>query len=306
MEFKRPQKAPTESIRLDQVIYPILASYKLDGIRGATVNGEMRSNTMTRTPSQVAQNMADLIRIHTPFIVDGELVVKPYHRDEGDHAARNADEGQIYRESMSAVQTGSSLVPLTFFVFDLFSNNPYIRRLEGLRKIVDGLHKDIVVIEQREIHNEDDLLEFESQAIDRGYEGLMLRTFSGQYKAGRCTLKEYNIFKFVRHVELQAEVLGVYERMHNANEALEDNFGNTKRSTHQANKVGLGTLGGFHLRHTESGVEFDCGTGKGLDLPTRAQFWANPPISEIHRIRSKPFPTGEKPRQPIWIGRDAA
>ena len=45
IKFK-PQLAPNESVDLDNIKYPILASYKLDGIRCLFIKGEMLSRSL--------------------------------------------------------------------------------------------------------------------------------------------------------------------------------------------------------------------------------------------------------------------
>lgn len=284
----RPQKAPSESIRLDQLVYPMLASYKLDGIRCTIIDGEPRSTSNKPLPTAWA-------RLHycAPQFegVDGELVIK------------NPTPGKVYTESMSAVMTKGDMTPLVFHVFDILDSGPYAMRLFVLRQVYSG-RPNVNVIEQRHISNEAELLAFEKEALDAGHEGVMIRSLDRYYKQGRCTLKEYNIFKFVRHMTGEFRITGFYEQMENTNEKVIAETGLSKRSTHQANKIGKGTLGGFHCEETKTGVAFDIGTGDGLDRVLRDDIWQNQSkyITRIGKYKSKPYGVKDKPRQPIWIG----
>lgn len=289
MEHFRPQKAPSESIKLEDVVYPCYVSFKLDGIRGTVLSQSMRSTTNTELPTAWAKKYFCIPQLEG---VDGELV------------AANAAPGRVYNDSMSAVMTHGGMEPLTFYAFDLIDELiPYNRRLERLRDICAGVPY-VVVLEQRIIHNAEELLEYEEFALAQGYEGLMIRYGSRYYKFGRCTAKEANIFKFVRHVYAEAEIIGFYEQMENTNAKTISGTGHSKRSTHKAGKVGKNTLGGFHCRNLADGVLFDLGTGKGLDAATRKQIWDNQNdyLSMIARYKSKPYGKKDKPRQPIWDG----
>ncbi len=288
MDKFAPQKAPSESIRLEDVVYPCYVSFKLDGIRGTVIEQSMRSTSNTELPSAWAKKYFCVPELEW---VDGELV------------AANAAPGRIYNDSMSAVMTQGGMEPLTFYVFDLISGLPYEKRLSDLQVLCAGM-PHVVVLEQRIIYNEQELLEYEEFALAQGYEGLMIRYGDKYYKFGRCTAKEVNIFKFVRHIYAEAEVIGFYEQMANTNAKTVSGTGHSKRSTHKAGKVGKNTLGGFHCRNLADGVLFDLGTGKGLDAATRKQIWENQNdyLSMIARYKSKPYGKKDKPRQPIWDG----
>lgn len=282
----RPQKAPSESIKLEEIVYPCYVSFKLDGIRCTIVEGSPRSTTNTELPSLWAKT-----QYNTLEGVDGELI------------ATNAKPGRIYNDSMSAVMTHGGIEPLTFYVFDLLTSGSYEWRLDHLRTKCKG-HPNVVVLEQRIIKSQEELLAYEEFALSQGYEGLMIRYGNKPYKMGRTTLREFNIFKFVRHIYAEAEVIGFYEQMENTNEKVAAATGLSKRSSHAAGKIGKDTLGGFHCRNLADDVLFDLGTGKGLDAATRKHIWLNQNdyLGAIARYKSKPYGKKDKPRQPIWDG----
>lgn len=288
MKLWRPQKAPTLSIKQEQIEYPMLASYKLDGFRCTIIDQSPQSTSNIPLPTQWAR----VHYCHPDFEgIDGELVKV------------NPTPGRVYNETYSAVMTHGSMEPLVFHVFDIVEGGYYGGRLERLQKLCYDMDH-IQVLEQRPVSNWEEVLEFEEEALSKGYEGVMLRSRSAYYKQGRCTLNEYNIFKLVRHLSAEAEILGVYEQLENTNEKLISETGLSKRSTHKAGKVGKNTLGGFYCRNLTDGVEFKMGTGRGLDAKTREEIWHNQEqyIGRIARYICKPYGKKDKPRQPIWNG----
>jgi DNA ligase-1 len=104
-----------------------------------------------------------------------------------------------------------------------------------------------------------------------------------------------------RFVDDEAVLVDVLEKQHNQNEATQDAFGRTKRSTCQDGKVGAGTAGTLIVRNAD-GLEF--GVGTGLDDALRAQIWANVDAYKGQLVKFKYFPVGvkEKPRHPVFLG----
>jgi DNA ligase-1 len=177
----------------------------------------------------------------------------------------------------------------------------YFIRWKLLKKRVKDL-KDarILVLDQRVITNEVELLVYEQEALDAGYEGLMLRTMNGGYKHGTSTENEGLLLKMKRFEDAEAKIIGFTERMHNENE--KDAHG--KRGTSKAGKSGLGTLGSLlvvGINGKYKGVEFDCPVPRPED---QALIWSNRPafVGQICKYKFFPSGTKDKPRFPGFIG----
>jgi DNA ligase-1 len=264
--------------------YPVIASPKLDGIRALVINGQLVSRTLKPIPNQYVQKLFSGL----PEGTDGELICGAANQDP-------------YRRTVSAVMSEDGEPDVCYHVFDNFlSEGPFDVRLCDVRKLTG--YRNIVVVTQMRITNVAQLEEFEEGMIESGYEGTMIRSVDGPYKFGRSTVKEGYLLKLKRYRDSDAEIIGTYELMHNGNEAMTNALGRTERSSHQANKTGLDSLGGFELRDVHSGVEFRCGTG--LTAADREQMWGmrNDLIGQI--IKYKYFPVGskEKPRHPVFLG----
>lgn len=270
---------------LSKVRFPVLASPKLDGIRATVRNNVVYSRSNKPIPNRYIQ--AKLGKFDG---LDGELVVGP------------ANAHDVMRQTMSGVMSEDGEPDFKFHCFDLLDdlNDTYSNRLHALqRRLPKSPH--VLLHQQEIIHTLEQLLTFEAQVLDQGYEGLILRNPLGPYKQGRSTVKEGYLLKVKRFVDSEALVIGFEERMHNANEATVSELGRTKRSSHKAGLVGRGDLGALACRSAD-GVEFSIGTG--FDDDQRAAIWNNRAEFLGKFAKFKYFPVGvkEAPRHPVFLG----
>jgi hypothetical protein len=122
----------------------------------------------------------------------------------------------------------------------------------------------IKMVPTQNIEDDAALLRYEQKMLAEGYEGVMVRDPAQPYKFGRSYPKDGTLLKVKRFVDFEAEVIGVYEQMHNGNEATTNLLGRTERSSRADGKTGMGVLGGLQLRALNgpwAGTEFRCGTG---------------------------------------------
>jgi DNA ligase-1 len=158
------------------------------------------------------------------------------------------------------------------------------------------------LLEPITLENEAQLEQIEAQWLAQGYEGVMMRHTSGPYKCGRSSMNEGYLMKLKRFSDAEAVVIGFQEEMFNANVAMKDAFGRTKRSSHAGNKTGKGTLGALIVRRESDGVEFNVGTG--MDNATRLEIWENQGKYLNQLVKYKWFQVGtdERPRHPVFLG----
>lgn len=300
---------------LAKLAWPQIAQRKLDGIRATVQNGVVLSRTLKPIPNlEVQRVLGDLEGF------DGELIVgDPAHPD-------------CYRRTASFVMAPDKpwpdvSEPWTFYVFDLIDRGPdaayafrYARLSLAVGHLDDRPEADYVrLVENVRVDSPAALDAIEAAWLAEGHEGVILRDPSAPYKHGRSG-KTGPLLKVKRFIDFEAEVIGVYEEMHNANEAKTNALGRTERSSSQAGKWGKGTLGGLVLRALNgpaAGVEFRCGTG--FDAATRRDLWLksgvgidfsdlSTPIERsalnglIAKIKSFPIGTKDKPRHPVFLG----
>jgi DNA ligase-1 len=271
---------------LKRLQYPVLASPKLDGVRATFQAGTL----VTRSLKPLANKFIDSVFtcIHP---LDGELIV-------GDPRSKS-----VFRDTMKVVSAHTAdITDLQFYVFDLVTSDfPFRDRLAFTIQAIQD-NKRFVHVPHALVVNETELLKMEEIMLEQGYEGLMLRDPLGPYKFGRSTVAEGTLLKLKRKMRSEAVVTGFVEQMHNGNEAKLDNLGYTERSSHQANKVPMDTLGALQVRDLITGVDFNIGTG--FTFADRDEIWKNQD-QYLHRIASYEYlPIGvkDRPRHPTFVG----
>jgi DNA ligase-1 len=215
---------------------------------------------------------------------------------------------------MSPNKTGAAW---TYMVFDIWNhsgtNAERRAALEGMAATLAGYGVNIRVVPTWEVADLAELELIEAECLKQGLEGVIARKPEARYKFGRSSPKNGPLWKIKRFIDFEAEVIGVYEKMHNDNVAMTNALGRTERSTAKAGLRPAGTLGGFKLRAINGpaeGIEFRCGTG--FDDEQRRDLWraymdcavrqTNTPIGRVAKIKSFPIGVKDKPRFPVFLG----
>ena len=248
---------------LDTLRMPVLCSPKLDGIRALTIDGELLSRKFKPIPNDYVRNMLSGL----PDGLDGELIAV----------------GGNFNSCQSAFMSIKGEPQFKYYLFDYVSgelSEPAYERLLKLQLLVENIKEAhphfediLVVVEQNMVHNLDELMAYEEKYVQEGYEGLMIRSLAGKYKCGRSTTREQILLKLKRWVDAEARIIGFEEKMHNENEAKEDELGHIKRSSCKEGMIPANTLGAFITRELESGVVVNVGSG--LDDELRQKIWDN-------------------------------
>jgi DNA ligase-1 len=266
--------------------FPILASPKLDGIRAIVKDEALLSRKLLEIPNRHVFGQLSRKEFHG---LDGELIV-------GSSTAANS-----YTATMSGVMSEGGAPLVTFWVFDRWDlSSVYTYRRDRLpsRMELDGVV--IKRLKHELINSLEELQIYEQHVLSRGYEGVMLRDPQGRYKFGRSTAREFALMKLKRFEDSEAEIIGIVEQKHNANEATINALGRMKRSSHKANKIPKGTTGALECRDLKTRVTFEIGTG--MDDAIRAKFWEDPPIGRIAKYKFQPTGVKNKPRFPVFLG----
>jgi len=266
---------------LSTLRYPLLASAKLDGIRAIVIDGVVMSRTLKPIPSKYVQEAFG----HLEHF-DGELIV-------GEPTSKT-----VYRDTVSHVMSRDKQdFDVRFYVFDHVASpdDAYRTRANRLRK-----DDRVEILPQQHVSTLEQLRTAEDYLLDQGYEGLILRDESAPYKFGRSTAKQGYLLKLKRFVDAEAEVIGFEERMHNGNVATVDALGHTKRSSHQANKTGLGDLGALVCRFGGHVVNI----GTGFDAAERKTIWNNRSkyLGKLAKFKFFDYGVKDSPRHPVFLG----
>lgn len=265
---------------LSALVFPILASAKLDGIRALVIDGVVMSRRFKPIPNLFVQKKFGRPEFEG---YDGELIVGPPGAKD------------CYRRTMSGCMSMDGCPDVELHAFDsiLEPHRPYNERIV----MVQEKHR----VEQVSCGSLSDVLECEEYFLEQGYEGLMLRAPQGKYKEGRSTVREGILMKLKRFSDAEFEVVGYEERMHNGNEGVRDAVGRLKRSSHQENMSGRGDLGALIVKGADGQISR---VGSGFTDDERRQLWENPDAMMGRIAKIKYFAVGVKdlPRHPVFLG----
>lgn len=272
-----------------KIIYPVLGTPKLDGIRGLIVDGKALTRSFKPIPNRFIRAKLEAT---CPSGFDGEIVVK----------------GKLFNDISSDVMSEDGEPDFTYVVFDycIDPKESYQMRMEKLSK--HAFHyPDIPNVEYlfpTTINNAAELDQFEEKCLADGYEGIIFRSWNSPYKFGRSTEREGYMLKLKRFTDSEGIILSLEEQMHNNNEATKDVFGHTDRRSCQANLIPADTLGKFWVKDVYSGVEFGIGTGKGLTKELRKEIWTNQSkyVGKLIKYKSQKFGEKDLPRIPVFLG----
>jgi DNA ligase-1 len=292
MRGVKPDKHP--------LVFPLIASPKIDGIRAMVKDGVVFSKTMKPIPNPVIQEMFGHLQGF-----DGELTVGPaFPLNEAD---------DVYARSRGPIMRGYAEegVDFRFNVFDRWDmpDVPFVDRLIHLNN--DALTNPTYlpsngarIVRHTSITDQDHLDQVEAEALSCGYEGLMLRAPFGRYKYGQSTEREGLLLKLKRFEHGEALIMGILEEMENTNEAKMSSDGSKVRSSSKAGKVGKATLGAFKVQDMVSGLTFNVGNGKGLTDAMRLWLWHQRRSlpGQILRYRYQAVGTVGAPRLPLYDG----
>lgn len=267
----KPMLLYRENPDTSKLPYPVFVTPKLDGMRAVKHANGLRSRTLKPIPNEHVQKY---FKTNSLNGADGELIC-------------GAPTGPaVLSESTSLFRSDSKPLPNDwgFYLFDWQddSGKPYEVRYDEMRYFVENEKiPHLYVVPHKKVANEAELLAYEQQQLDAGYEGIVIRCRGGKYIESRTTLKQNNTFKLKRFTDTEGLIVGAYEELENTNVAEVDEYlGKTKRSTAKAGLVGKGTLGGFLVQ--VPGFKAPQRVGSGFTRDQRHMFW-----SERHNIINK-------------------
>lgn len=239
----------------------IMASVKLDGIRCTIFGGVAYSRTLKPIPNKFIQSE---IFKHKEFLegVDCEIIV----------GEPNAED--VFSVTTSGVMSYDKEPDFKLYCFDFYHKEfTFEQRYNWLvEDFEENNCRFAVLLDHIKIKNETDLELFEKEAIEHGYEGIMIRDADGLYKCGRSGTKNPELQKVKQFTDAEFKVVGFEPKYHNANEAKTNELGRTSRSTSKDGMIALEELGALVLEVPDgSGRTFSCGSG--FNEEQRKKLW---------------------------------
>ncbi|WLY87248.1 hypothetical protein [Vibrio phage vB_VibM_83AMN] len=238
---------------LSKVKYPVIAQPKIDGVRGLNIESQLFGRSLKRFA-----NINVNARFDSPIYswMDSEL-----------YAGNDIFADDLCRRTTSVMTTIQGSSDVSRVVFDLcfpeWRDKKYIYRLEQMEKFIKE-HAPMFVncTEWRLIDNEDDLLAYDIENLDRGAEGTIARDPQGYYKYGRSTVNEGLLLRIKQYTDEEGIIRHLYEAETNLNEAQTNELGLTYRTSHKANKVGNGRIASMDIELISTGEIVRASAGK--------------------------------------------
>lgn len=204
MSFK-PILAPNDKVDLDTLNYPLLASYKLDGIRCVFVKGQILSRSLKPIQNKQLRERFEPLRKYSEeknLILDGEIYSPHMTFQQITHFVMTQDlEDEVLPED------------LKFYMFDTLDDTQaetFDKRLERAWIINRNFRGISEYVRHWPVNCQERVVELFDIAL-RECEGLILRDPQGRYKYGRGTLKEGIIYKVKPFLTFDAQITGVVQ-----------------------------------------------------------------------------------------------
>jgi DNA ligase-1 len=254
-----------------KLVFPKLASPKLDGIRCTIRNGTAISRNGKPIRNKFVQSIIGNNHLNG---LDGELMV-------GDPTATDA-----FRKATSGIMSEDGEPKFTFMVFDYYHPElGFSDRLHLAKEMVQdfGVPKYVKIVPHKKVKDLAQLDVLEEKWLEDGYEGVMLRSLDGPYKLGRSSVTEGHLLKVKRFSDAEATIVSYVEEIHGKTQLPKN------------------SLGKFMCR-TPEGIEF--GVGGGYTAQERKEFWEKKDEMIGLTLKYKYFTVGMKdaPRFPTFLG----
>lgn len=279
---------------------------KIDGVRGCNLNGMFTGRSLKRHGNK--------------FV--GQFYDKPmYEGIDGELAAESETHPDLCRITTSAVNTHEGTPYTLLHAFDFLREDvkhlPYEARYLALAEYLGsvqflGLDTRVRVVTAFTAFSLDEVMAYDEQFLDLGYEGSIVRDPRGMHKDGRCTVREGAYLRIKRFVDFEFKVHTIIEGEENLNVAQINELGRTFRTSHQENKVPNGMIGamlGVAISDVYDGSTLLFSKGQEVKVSAgclsheqRKYYFQHQDQFKALLHKAKFFPKGlkDKPRFPTW------
>lgn len=287
----KPMLAPNEAVDLTTLEYPLIASYKLDGIRGLFIGGNMLSRSLKFIQNkQLRDKFSPIARYADKhgLIPDGEIYSNELTFQEIVRYVMTHD----FSDERSIKKHGKVLeIPehLKFHLFDCVNpdnlDEKFVDRLSRASSICDEFAGITSMSSCKYVESPEDVEIYFKSAIDSGYEGLILRSFDSRYKCGRATIKEGLIYKVKPFITFDSVIEDVVQG------TADDKDGG---------RVLVDMVGGFVVKYGNNELTVSVSSVNHSDRKT---YWAERDRLVGTTIEYKGMLVGSKdvPRHPVFV-----
>jgi DNA ligase-1 len=283
----KPMKPFTINDIHRDVAYPCWCTPKIDGVRGVTYpGGTPMSYQLKKIPNLHIRKTLEEYGVEG---MDGELAIKG---------------AKTFGESSGPIMRVKGEPDFIYYVFDMYQHEGlYLERIGEMGRLPKPRPPCIKLIKPVYVADAEGFMKFWNKCVDDGFEGVIARQ-QAVYLKGRSTQTVGGMGKYKNFQDDEAEIIGFEEMCTNTNPKKINAHGRSERGSAKAGKVPNGHMGKWLCRDLKTGIEFSCGTMKGVKMPQRKEFWDNRQIYIGWIIKYKHQPSGPtaKPRFPTFLG----
>ena len=180
--------APGPDAALQRTGLPAIVDYKLDGVRVQVHRAGAQVRIFTRSLDDITARLPEVVAVarslpHDQFVLDGEVLsLRNDGRPEAFQVVASRTMSTV--DDAALAQTG----PLQVFFFDLLHvdgqdllDAPLTARLEHMRRLLPAT----VTVPREICTSAAEAAETFADAVQRGYEGVVIKNMSAPYAAGR-------------------------------------------------------------------------------------------------------------------------
>jgi ATP-dependent DNA ligase len=180
-------------------VFPCYVQPKLDGTRAVGMPGKGIFSRLRKTFPHMEHILAEMAQLPEDLILDGELYTNELTFQE--------IVGLVKKETLKAGDAEKQL-KIKYHVYDLIANHPYETR-KGMLAALFASHRfqHLVLVPTSRCESEAQMKLQHNAYVADGFEGIMLRAPSGDYKHSRSA----DLLKYKEFFDAEYEVVGFKE-----------------------------------------------------------------------------------------------
>lgn len=328
MKRFKPMLAIDATDHINNIKYPKLASYKLDGIRCIfhPVLGMVSRSLKFIQNKQLKEKFERIVNLSksTETIYDGELYSHELTFQEITRAVMTQDfwdsktKKKLMNElgfddedndinSAKYIKYVNRLIDnIKFHMFeylDLFyKNDPtFSDRYDTMNDENNYLGDYVVIVKQVEVNSSYEIEELFIKVLKEGYEGLILRSPESYYKHGRSTLKEEGMLKIKPFNSFDTKIIGIEQSTKvdpNAEKSVNE-LGHSVTSRKKDDRILIPKASAFFVKYKKNTLKVSI----AMTDEEKMEVWENQSKYIGRMIEYKGMLIGAKdvPRHPVFI-----
>lgn len=171
---------------INAIKYPVYVSPILTGIKFIIKKGRVLSSSLKQIT-----NLDIQVKFGNPVL----------NNFEGEVTVGNPVDKDVFHKTFSLVKTRHQkedmLDKITLYVYDISieGDKTYKERYDLLQKMSENFPSGVVLLEQTLVYNVKELLDYNAWALNKGSEGIMIRSPNAKYKFGQSTFEKSEFMK---------------------------------------------------------------------------------------------------------------